>query len=316
MTPTDRIPSPRRASPARRRRGLLVLGAMAGMGAGAIGALAASVAAAASAPPRSGQAPFALTVSPAPLTLLGQRQTTLRVTNRGSQPIDLQLALTNYALGPDGRPLIGPRVAAKRSARTWILLQPRQLHLNPGQIGSVHLLAVPPQLATPGDHQAIVLVTATQPGPGRLLVRHRIGVGVLVRVPGPIRRGLSIGRVTTRHVGRQDVLRVRVKNLGNVNERLGKGQVTVQLRRGRRTIAVFRSLPRSLLPGTSGDLVASRVGHRVGVFTAVVQVRFTRPPLAGPGVSSTPKPIVRKTAVHFARTASPGRPAGRHRRGK
>jgi hypothetical protein len=265
----------------------------------ALGLLAPAVATSAG-PAGTNGSGFSLTVSPAPLTLLGPRQTTLRVTNGGEQPVDVQLSLSNYAFGRDGRPLIGRAAAAKRSARTWLRLAPIQLHLDPGQRESVQVTAAPPRLATPGDHPALVLVAARPPGtPGEFAVRYRIGVGVLVRVPGPIKRRLVIGRLTVRRVGRLDVLRVRIRNLGNINERLARGQVTVQLRRGRRLGATFRSRARSLLPGTNGDVVASRVGHRRGKYTAVIRVRFARPPGAGPGVSNTPAPLVRVVRVRL-----------------
>lgn len=265
----------------------------------ALGSLAPAVATSADPAAPSGPVPFGLTVSPAPLTLLGPQPTTLRMANGGEEPIDVQLSLSNYALAPDGRPLIGSPAAARLSARTWLRLEPTQLHLDPGQQGGVQVTAAPPRQATPGDHQALVLVAAAQGAPGRLLVRHRIGVGVLVRVAGPIKRRLSIGRLTVRRVGRLDVLRVRIRNLGNINERLAKGQVTVQLRRGRRPAVTFRTRARSLLPGTTGDVVASRVGHRRGAYTAIVRLRFSRPPDAGPGVSSTPEPLVRVVRVHL-----------------
>jgi len=308
----DRTFPPRRPAAAGRHEGVLrARSLMVVAGLGALGALTPVLASGAPAVP-PGPPPLGLTVSPAPLTLLGQRQTTLSVVNHGSQPVNLVLSLTNYALGGNGRPLIGPKVGGSRSARSWILLQPKQLHLNPGQRGGVRLLSVPPQQATPGDHQALVLLTATQPSPGRFLVRHRIGVGVLVRVPGPIRRRLAIGAVTARHVGRKDVVRVTVRNLGNINERLARGQVTVQLRRGRRNVATLRTQPRSLLPGTSGVVVASRVGHRRGAFTAVVRLRFARPPSAGPGVSATPRPLVRTAKVSLAARAALTHPRRPH----
>src|SRR5262249_52746235 len=118
-----------------------------------LGALAALPPALAWGAPASPQGPpsLALTVSPAPLTLLGQRQTTLSVVNRGAQPVDLVLSLTNYGLGGDGRPLIGPKAGGARSARSWILLQPRQLHLDPRQRPAVPLLSPAPQQAHAPD---------------------------------------------------------------------------------------------------------------------------------------------------------------------
>jgi hypothetical protein len=267
---------------------------------GALGVLPAIAAAAESPAVPPGASRHGLLVTPAPLTLLGPQQRTLRVVNRGDQPVDLQINVTNYALSRDGRPLIGPNVGGKLSARTWLRLNPAQLHLDPGQLGNVEVTAAPPRLATPGDHHAIVLVASgAQVVPRRFAIRHRIAVGVLVRVPGPITRRLAIGRLTVRRVGRRDVARVRIRNLGNINERLAKGQVTVQLLRGRRVAATFRPRARSLLPGTAGDVVASRVGHRRGRYTAVVRLRFARPASAGPAVSSTPPSMVRRVRVRL-----------------
>jgi P pilus assembly chaperone PapD len=268
-------------------------------GISALGSLVPAVAMSADPATPAGSAPFSLTVSPAPLTLLGSRQTTLRVSNGGDQPLNLQLSLSNYSLRRDGRPLFGSRAGARLSARTWLRLQPTRLHLDAGEQGSVRVTAAPPRQATPGDHQALVLLAAAQGSSGTFQVRHRIGVGVLVRVEGRITRRLSIGRLTVRRAGRFDVLRVRIRNLGNINERLGKGQVTVQLRRGGQPPLTFRARARSLLPGTTGDVMATRVGHRRGTYTATVRVRFSRPPDAGPGVSTTPRPLVRVVRVRL-----------------
>ena len=275
-------------------------GVLASVGLAAVGALGAAsgMTAAAEAPAAPGR--LGLSVSPAPLTVLPRHEDTLSVANRGEQPVNLQLTVGDYTLGPDGRPLFGPGVNSRRSARTWLRLDPRQLRLEAGQRVNVQVSAVPPRSATPGDHNAIVLVTTgAQAAPGRFAVRHRIGVGVLVRVPGPIMRRLAIGRLIIRRSGKRDVLRLNIRNLGNINERLATGQVSVQLRRGGRVLATFRPRPRSLLPGTAGDVIAARAGHRRGRYTAVIRLRFASAAQAGPSVSSAPATLVRRVRVRL-----------------
>src|SRR5205823_5377637 len=122
------------------------------------------------------------------------------------------------------------------SAHAWLALSPKRLALAPGREGTLRVLARPPRGASPGDHQALVLLSASARRAGRVPINARIGVLVLVRVPGRIVRRVVVGRVwvTRRRLGR--TIAVTAINRGNVAERLLPGEVSVTLRRGRRTV--------------------------------------------------------------------------------
>jgi hypothetical protein len=148
----------------------------------------------------------------------------------------------------------------------------------------LRIVARPPRQASSGDHHALVLLSTLVPARAHLAVRTRIGVVVLVRVPGRMARRLVVGSVRVAGPRRARLLLVTVRNRGNVAERLLPDEVTVTLRRGRRVAAVARALARDLLPHTRGVLVAPlRRGLR-GRFLAVVRIAAqgaeeTAPPL-------------------------------------
>jgi hypothetical protein len=79
----------------------------------------------------------------------------------------------------------------------------------------------------------------------------RLGVVVVLRVPGKVVHRVKLLGVKLRKIGSVRRFTVRIANRGNVAELLGPGRlVEVTLWRRSRLIARVRATPRELLPGS------------------------------------------------------------------
>jgi hypothetical protein len=158
----------------------------------------------------------------------------------------------NYDLRPDGSVRVDPKLAPGRSARDWLSASPAKLQLGPGGRASVTISSRPARSATPGDHQALLLIATTPKasGPGGVAVRSQIGVGVIARIDGPIVRDVAVARPTLVRSGAKRAFRLRLTNRGNINERFARGQIRLELRRGGRVLARLTAGPHNVLPGT------------------------------------------------------------------
>ncbi len=185
----------------------------------------------------------------------------MTVSNHARVAVVVDAGRAGFSLDLRGRPHV---VAAPRSR--WLTISPSRIRIAAGRSAVVTLTARVPPGATPGDHAALLLLsTRSQPRAG-LAVRMRLGVVVVLRVPGRVVRRLEPSRLSVRHVpsssspGRAGFRRGRgrrtlvlaLANRGNVAEVLDRGRLTVDVRRGRRLLARFRPPPRELLPHTRG----------------------------------------------------------------
>jgi hypothetical protein len=228
-----------------------------------------------SAPPK----PLALTAAPARLVFSGSGSATLRIRNPGSKRVALGAALTGFALDLRGR----PRIAGRRVVRTaagWLQVRPAHVMLAPRATARVRVSARVPRQAEPGDHDALVLLSARPLAHARVSVRLRLGVVVVVRAPGTVVRRLRLGRL---RVARR-ALELVVVNAGNVTERLLHARAVVSRLPTRHRIANVAASARELRPRTRG-LVEFRLRTDVhGPATARVVVP------AEPG-----RPAIRRT---------------------
>lgn len=225
-------------------------------------ALAAPVHAAAAVPTRAG-----LTVWPARMRLAAGATSAIHIANgsRRTQLLDVRVA--GFALDVRGEPRI-----VRPAGSPHIAVQARRLAVPAGATVSVVVRALPPHDAAPGDHPALVLLTAQPAGGPGIGVRVRIGVSVEVRVPGAVRRRLELGALRVRG-GR--ALEVVVTNRGNVAERISGGALVLRVWRHRRLVAVLRPRARDLLPASRG-IVEFRSSRRFrGRLTVVATVRGT-----------------------------------------
>src|SRR5262249_26024330 len=154
--------------------------------------------------------------------------------NPTANTISLKAAIGNYAIKPNGKVVIDPKVPPKASARRWLKISPSSFKLKAHTSAVLKVVSHPTKKSSPADHHALILFTTAPSGKGKVLVRTRIGVMTLVRIKGKIKRKLVIGRPSA--VRRKHQLRLVLDNRGNINERLPKHRVGVVLRHGRRIV--------------------------------------------------------------------------------
>ena len=215
----------------------------------------------------AGRPAVSLVASPSHVALAGAARQTIQVTNSGREAVVVDVSRAGFALDLRGRPRV---VAGGR--QTWIAVRPHRLAIGPGGTASLVVSSKPPARAEPGDHDTLVLLTTRARGDGGLGVRMRLGVVVVVRVPGKIIRRLDVRSLRVRRHGPGGRLELLVANRGNVTEVLGRGCVTVSLRRAGRLLARLQPTPRQLLPRTSGIAELRYRGTGRGWASARVEV--------------------------------------------
>jgi hypothetical protein len=227
------------------------------------------------APASAGASPVrpvvALTASPTHLTLVGRDRRTIRVANPGATAIVVSVSAAGFTLGLRGRPHVAGGASARRVA-SWLGVRPSRIVLAPGGAAELLLTAAPSRAAPPGDHPALVLLTTRAPPGAAVPVRMRVGVTVVVRVPGKIVHRLALRSLRVVRNMRGRVFRVVIANRGNVVEWLRRGRVEVALLAGRRRVAELRSSPRELLPGAAGVFDLPYRGNLRRPLTALVSV--------------------------------------------
>ncbi len=165
----------------------------------------------------------------------------------------MDATLAGFALDLHGRPRIVGRSVA-RSAAAWLRLRPAHLILGPHASARVTVEATAPPHASPGDHDALVVLSARPLADAQLSVRLRLGVVVVVRAPGAVVRRLKLGRLRVTRKGGQRTLELEVANAGNVTEPLRRVRAIVSRARAGRRIAAVAAASRELRPKTRGLL--------------------------------------------------------------
>jgi len=208
-----------------------------------------------------------LVASPAHVRLDGPGRETVQVANHGTAPVVVDVARAGFALDLRGRPRV-----VRAPPRGWLRFAPRRLAVPAGGSASLTVAARAPRGAAPGDHTALLLLsTRPQPGLG-LAVRMRLGVVVVLRVPGRILHRLALVAVRLRRVRRMRLIAVTLANRGNVTEVLPAGRLTVTLWRGRQRVARLSAAARELLPRTRGIAELQYRGRARGPVVARVEL--------------------------------------------
>ena len=197
-----------------------------------------------------------LTASPTRVALSGAGRQVVQMAAAGAR-LPVEVSVRGYTLDLHGRPRIAP---ASRRPVPWLSVSPRHLTVGRRAAG-ITVRAVPPRGARPGDHLALVLLTASATSRRGVVTRMRIGVVVRLRVPGRFPRRIELRRLTVRRAGRARLLELTLANTGAALESIGRRELTVTLRAGGRVLARLRPAPRDLLPHSRG-LVALRYGGR------------------------------------------------------
>ncbi len=192
-----------------------------------------------------------LVATPSTVVLAGRARQTIRIENTGRKRVVVDVVRTGFGLDLRGRPRILPR-GGPRTATSWLTVRPVTLAIPPGGSRPLTLSSRVPRRAEPGDHGALILLATRPSRRGAVFVRMRLGVVVVVRAPGRIVRRLVPLRVRVRRAGRFRLVELVVANRGNVTEVLGRGCVSVSLRRGGKVLTRLGSTPRHFLPRSSG----------------------------------------------------------------
>jgi hypothetical protein len=239
---------------------------------GALALLAtALLAAPASARARAVRSPVALTTAPARVVLIGTARAVVRVTNSGAQPVAVDVSRAGFALSLRGRPRI-VRTRAGRSAASWLKLEPAHFALPARTSVSLLVAAALPPNAQPGDHDALVLLTTRPRAGARLAVRVRLGVRVIIRAPGAIRRRLELRGLSVLRRGPTRALELDVVNRGNMTESLAGVRAAVFSTRTGRRVAMLVAPRRELRPRTRGIVEFRLRRHVRGAAAAQVTV--------------------------------------------
>jgi hypothetical protein len=203
--------------------------------------------------------PAALAVSPVRVELAGAGTATIRLTNTGGAATLVDGTRAGFAIDVRGRPC----VAVLRDRGVQVLVRPRSVALGPGGTAAATILVRLGHGASPGDHASLVVFASRPRSSGGVGVRLRVGVVVVVRVPGAIVHRLRLARVLLR----RGSVTIDVRNRGNVVERLGPAALRVRLVRGGRVLSRLRVPARELLPGGRAliRLAAPRVRGRIVV---------------------------------------------------
>jgi len=180
--------------------------------------------------------PAALSVSPVRVELVGARSATIHLANNARAPTVVDGARAGFAIDVSGR----PRVATFHDRGVQVLVRPARIVLAPGGAATATIVVRIGRRASAGDHPSLVVFATRPRSPGGVGVRLRVGVVVVVRVPGALVHRLGLARI---HVARR-LLTVEVRNRGNVVERVGPATLHVRLGPRRLRVPV-----RELLPG-------------------------------------------------------------------
>ena len=238
-----------------------------------VGVVAALVPAIVPASPGAGTArpPVVLRASPARVALAGSTRTVVRVTNSGTKRVLVDVSRAGFALDLRGRPRI-VRGGGVRAAERWLTVGPTHFALGPRATASLAVRSKLPRRAEPGDHDALVLLSTRPLGKGRVAVRLRMGLVVVVRAPGKVVRRLELHGLRVARRGKRRALDVAIANRGNVTESLQGTRVVLSRAANGRHVATLVAGSRDLRPRTRGIVEFRFRGRARGAMTARVVV--------------------------------------------
>lgn len=216
---------------------------------------------------------LSLVTEPARVQIDGPGSQTVVVANHGSAAVVLDVQRAGFALDLRGRPRIVPAALAP-----WLSVRPKRIAIPAGESASLTVSARVLRGASPGDHASLLLLASRPLATSAVAVRVRLGVVVVLRVPGRIVHRLALLGVQARKAGRSRILTVHLANRGNVAELLGGGRVVVTLWRRGSLVARLPAAPRELLPRSQGVLEVSYRGPIRGTVICRVGGKGPWPP--------------------------------------
>jgi hypothetical protein len=239
---------------------------------------------------------FTLSVEPTQLTLIGASKGYYTLRNPSKSSVSLKATIGNYTIKPNGQVVVDPKVSPRRSARRWLTISPTHFRINANGKAYLKIRSHPGKQAGPGDHHALILFVSATRAKGNVLIRTRIGAGVLVRVKGKLKRRLAIARLSAARSNHQ--LQLVVANRGNINERLLRHKVSVALKQGTRTVQTLWAPARQVLPYSRTVYALSYRSGLNGNLTAIVTVRPVNGVVAGE-LAPALKPVKRTFRIRL-----------------
>jgi hypothetical protein len=210
-----------------------------------------------------------LAASPAHVALTGAASQSIQVTNAGRTPVVVDVGLAGFALDLRGRPKIVPVHRGLRPL-SWLRVVPPRITVPAGGSATLEARSRVPKGASPGEHDAVVLLTTVPRRGQAIAVRMRVGITVALQVPGKIVRRLELRGLAA---SRRGVLDLALANRGNVSELLERKRVDVVLQRAGHVLARLHPTVRELLPGTRGIAEILYPGRLHGWVRAVVELK-------------------------------------------
>jgi hypothetical protein len=214
-------------------------------------------------------AQVSLTASPAHVTLSAGGRQVVRVAAVGRGSLSVEARVAGFALDLRGR----PHVVSASDAAPWLSVRPRRLIIGRNG-GLLTVSSRSPLHARPGDHNAVVLLSAIAPSARGVVVRMRIGLAVSVRIAGRLVHRVSVVAARVRRAGHARQLDLTLANRGNVIEVVGGGGLRVSLVRRGRVVAHYLVARRELLPGTRGLVRLRYDGHARGMTVVRTELRL------------------------------------------
>jgi len=187
------------------------------------------------------------------------KQDAVAIYNYSMKTVSVRLLARDATSTPDGEFTAQPSADTPKDVGAWIALSEQKLRLKPREMAVVPFQVGVPYNATPGDHVGSILVSllAKEPKPGGndVIVEHRVGLRVYLRVPGTLTPKLSVTNLKATYTGAWTSLgfgrpkaTYTIRNTGNV--RLSATQQVELLRSfGLSAASAQPAALKELLPG-------------------------------------------------------------------
>lgn len=142
------------------------------------------------------------------------------VINNAADPITLTLFSADGATAINGGTAFAAADEERNGVRAWLSLDTAELPLSPGESTTVPFTVHVPPDAEPGDHVAGLVLEAPpkvgESGGFGAAVIERVGVAVVVHVPGPAEKSLTLGEVCLNQETGSNYFQIPATNDGNL----------------------------------------------------------------------------------------------------
>lgn len=153
----------------------------------------------------------------------GTRTDEAFVINNSADPVTLALFPADGATAINGGTAFAAADEERNGVRAWLSLDATSLSLGPGESTTVPFTVHVPSDAEPGDHVAGLVIEAPPKTGGAggfgAAVIERVGVAVVVHVPGAAEKSLTLGEVCLNQETGSNYFQIPATNDGNVMTR-------------------------------------------------------------------------------------------------